>query len=312
MANILLTGAGFSKNWGGLIAEEFFSRLLGEELDEHTRDLLFERRNKGGFESVMSELQSACKSSPTDQQRLDNFAASIRGIFNFMNNQVLRTQFEFQNEVRYMVRSFLERFDVIFSLNQDCLLEAQYFPGFVGGRWNGSELPGTKAFGPPPHIQGTREERIAHRTPDMKNYGLQPRMQPYFKLHGSSNWVVDDRSGPLLILGGEKSASIGLHPLLTRYMQEFTSYLRRPGTRLMIVGYGFGDAHINEEIGKAAEAGAKVFIVDPNGVDAFEKLGVSAYSRLMRPSIIGESKKPLTATFGSDHAENGHLMSFFK
>ena len=186
-----------------------------------------------------------------------------------------------------MVRACLERFDVIFTLNQDCLLEAQYFPGFVGGRWNGAELPGTRVWGPPPHIGGMQEERIAIRTADMSNYRMQPRTRPYFKLHGSSNWIIDGSSGRLLILGGQKSASIGLHPLLTRYMQEFHEYLSRPNMRLMIVGYGFNDEHINEEIGGAAERGAKIFIVDPRGLDAFDRPPHS-FGLKLRPSIIGE------------------------
>src|SRR5260370_28042365 len=107
----------------------------------------------------MTQLQ-ARGGKPDGNKRLDDFSDAVAGIFNSMNNQFLRVNLEFQNEVRYMIRAFLERFDAIFTLNQDCLLEAQYFPGFVGGRWNGSELPGTRLLGPPAHIQGTREERI--------------------------------------------------------------------------------------------------------------------------------------------------------
>jgi SIR2-like protein len=320
LTHILLTGAGFSKNWGGLVASEFFSRLLSEDLDTRTRDLLFKSRARGGFETVMIQLQGSRSNSPEDKQRLDDFTAAVVGIFNSMNNQFLRLHFEFQNEVRYMVRVFLERFDAIFTLNQDCLLEAQYFHGFVGGRWNGVDLPGTRQSGPPPHVQGTREERIAVRTSDVANYRIQPRIQPYFKLHGSSNWIIDGSSGRLLILGGQKSASIGLHPLLTRYKQEFRDYVSRPSARLMIIGYGFNDEHINEEIGAAVEKGLKIFIVDPRGVDVFDKFDRTAqipdhpdpFAEKLRPSIIGESTKPLTQTFGSDHGEHDYLTSFFK
>jgi hypothetical protein len=51
MPRMLLTGAGFTKNWGGLVATEFFSRLLGGKLDDYTRGLLFKHRSTGGFES---------------------------------------------------------------------------------------------------------------------------------------------------------------------------------------------------------------------------------------------------------------------
>jgi len=42
MTHLLLTGAGFSKNWGGLLASEVFNDLLSVgELDQATRDMLY-------------------------------------------------------------------------------------------------------------------------------------------------------------------------------------------------------------------------------------------------------------------------------
>ena len=74
--------------------------------------------------------------------------------------------------------------------------------------------------------------------------------QPYFKLHGSSNWrSADDQS--LLIVGGQKPAQIATNPVLMRYARAFDEYLSQPNTRLMIIGYGFADVHINEIIATA-------------------------------------------------------------
>jgi hypothetical protein len=56
----LLTGAGFSANWGGWVAAEAFEYLLGcpEILaDDRLRDLLWEYQLKGGFEDALAELQ---------------------------------------------------------------------------------------------------------------------------------------------------------------------------------------------------------------------------------------------------------------
>jgi hypothetical protein len=312
MADLLLTGAGFSYNWGGLLGLDFFGRLLGDEsLDAHTRGLMFENRHKGGFEQVMAILQSEYqhKNDRETKERLQKFTGAIIGLFNGMNNSYLAGHFEFQNEVRYMVRPFLERFDALFTLNQDGLLEIHYFQGFVGGRWDSCDLPGTKNFGPPPHIQGSIYDKIAKRTPDLPNLRLYPRRQPYIKLHGSANWVVDEKSGILLILGGAKTDAIKEHPLLVEYLRIFREHLTRPNTRLMIIGYSFHDEHINEAILAGISSGLKIFIVDPRGVAAIENIDSN---RIIRPSIIGESRKPLTATFGRDHTEHDFLMSFFK
>jgi hypothetical protein len=318
MPYYLLTGAGFSKNWGGLVASEFFGRLLGQQLDRATRDLLFASRAKGGFEDVMTQLQMARNNSQQDANRLIEFTAAIAGIFNNMNNQFAYANFEFQNEVRYMVRAFLERFEAIFTLNQDGLLEHQYFHGFVGGRWDGAQMPGVVSVAPAPHVRGTREERLGILKPDNK-FQVRPRAQPYFKLHGSANWIVDEQSDRLLILGGQKAQAIALHPLLTRYLEEFTTRLMGADACLMIIGYGFNDQHINEIIGRAVENGLRIFIVDPTGVDVFDKFDKTAqipgrpdaYAELLRPSIIGESKIPLSQSFGTNHGEHDYLQTFF-
>jgi len=59
MSCILLTGAGFSYNWGGWLASEAFEYLLGApELDDFCRDLLWTHKDTGGFEKALSVLQA--------------------------------------------------------------------------------------------------------------------------------------------------------------------------------------------------------------------------------------------------------------
>jgi hypothetical protein len=99
------------------------------------------------------------------------------------------------------------------------------------------------------------------------------------------------------------------HPLLVQYQQIFREHLTRPNTRLMIIGYGFNDEHINEAILAGVRTGLKIFVVDLRGVAAIEKIDKD---KIIRPSIVGESRKPLTTTFGQDHTEHGFLMTFFK
>ena len=49
MTYILLTGAGFSRNWGGWLASEAFEYLIGcGELDSDLRTLLWDGEGKGG------------------------------------------------------------------------------------------------------------------------------------------------------------------------------------------------------------------------------------------------------------------------
>ena len=77
----------------------------------------------------------------------------------------------------------------------------------------------------------------------------------------------------------------------------------------MIIGYSFHDEHINDAILAGIRNGLKIFVVDPRGVGAIKKIDKD---KIIRPSIVGEFTKPLSATFGQDHTEHDFLMTFFK
>src|SRR5271166_6007576 len=108
MTFILLTGAGFSRNWGGPLASDIFSSLLADkDIDAHTRDLLFNSR--GAFEQVLADLQLS--GDPEDKRRHDALITAVVGIFNGMNQTFMQMPFEFENppQVSYSLQSFLSR-----------------------------------------------------------------------------------------------------------------------------------------------------------------------------------------------------------
>ena len=53
-----------------------------------------------------------------------------------------------------------------------------------------------------------------------------PDIQPYFKLHGSTNWETQDAE-PLLVIGTHKEAMIKRHPVLKARLNK--SGGRQPG-----------------------------------------------------------------------------------
>jgi hypothetical protein len=326
VTHVLLTGAGFSRNWGGWLANEAFEYLIGSpEIDNHIRHLLWTHKSRGGgFEEALAELrqQYNLRKDERTKKPLDDLQAAIVGMFSYMNQAFDGTQFEPQNKMEYLIRSFLNRFDAIFTLNQDLLLERHYLDGNIAlsqpRRWNGWQLPGVKPFNP--NAQGFDPTPAPARmqTPDdPANFKEQPGAQPYYKLHGSTNWIGGGGGqARLLIMGGNKAVEIGQYPLLAWYHRQFDEYLART-TRLMVIGYSFGDLHINNAIMKAADKGnLRLFIIDPQGVDILNKqdprhiqyqtdlMGLNRY-------IIGASRRPLLATFASDRVEHGRLTRFF-
>src|SRR5258705_6539585 len=131
MAHYLLTGAGFSYNWGGWLASEAFEYLLGApEIDNELRAILWQTKEAdGGFEDALALLQKEYFDHPgTDtKRRLDNLIAGIVGMLHMMSNSMEQRTFEPHNNIQGSIGEFLGKFDAIFTLNQDTLLEYHYF-----------------------------------------------------------------------------------------------------------------------------------------------------------------------------------------
>ena len=263
MTRILLTGAGFSYNWGGMLASEVFSYLIGcDEIDDELRRLLWRDRN---FDDVLAALQRA--TDDEGKRRYQLLVSALAGMFNGMGQAFMQREFEFRNppDTRYSLQSFLARFDAIFTLNQDTLLEQKYIPLVGPPKWGRAHLSGIKYLGSP-QLTGSVYDRIAVMEPNPGDFQMPPGIQPYIKLHGSCNWNDGPSGGRILIMGGQKAVSIGQFPILTWYHQQFRNMLMRPGARLMVIGYSFSDAHINDAIMDAIKRGdLKLFLVDPAG-----------------------------------------------
>ena len=85
----------------------------------------------------------------------------------------------------------------------------------------------------------------------------------YLKLHGSHNWQ-DAEGKRRMIVGASKAADIESQELLKTYSEIFASALSEGSTRLLVIGYGFRDHHINKAIATACcETGLQVHVVSP-------------------------------------------------
>lgn len=330
MTHILLLGAGFSRNWGGWLASEAFEYLLGSPevlRDPQLRALLWKHQNTGGFENALAELQQGfSRGDSIASSKLTQFQNAVGRMFGDMNKGFLEiVQWEFGNDLSRLVRTFLSRFDAIFTLNQDIMLEQHYLTGNVAlspaRKWDGPQFPGMRRLpvdDPMSHNSWARS--TWHPLPD-NQFVVLPRSQPVFKLHGSSNWLRADGSA-LFIMGGAKSASIKENAILAWYARLFDEHLSRTDSRLMAIGYGFGDEHINDAIKAAVKTGLKLFIIDPNGSEVAQKLNDTRkrgqiicetdLERMLQDALIGASRRGLRETFGNDTVEYNKVMQFFR
>jgi hypothetical protein len=329
MPHYLLTGAGFSANWGGWVASEAFEYLLGcPEImaDPQLRDLLWRYQAAGGFEDALAELQRGYSSGFAQQwseRQLIQFQSAVGRMFDDMNRGFLnRRDLEFSREdVRRTVSSFLMRFDAIFTLNQDVLLEQFYCADKVVQSQVRPEIPGMRKIPHPEPIHSESLSRATWQPRPASEFKVSAGCQQYVKLHGSANWFGDD-GRLVMILGGAKQQEIGNIPILKWYLQLFEEFLSQPDTRLMVIGYGFRDEHVTKAIDEAASQGLKMFVIDPQGAHiAYEMnetrkrsqigAGDTPLEQLLQRSLIGGSRRPLREIFGDDETEHNKVMRFF-
>lgn len=330
MANFLLVGAGFSRNWGGWLASEAFEYLLGspEALkDPALRRLLWKHQERDGFEGALAELQAWFARDPEGaREQLMALQRAVKQMFNDMNSALMSaTDWQFgQQNIERKIGTFLTRFDAIFTLNQDVLLEHHYANHNVAligrGQWAGLELPGMQRI---PSQEPLHANSWSHSTwipVSEDGHKANGRSQPIYKLHGSSNWTRADGQ-PLLIMGGAKVREIGQTPILNWYARVFEESLTTGDARLMVIGYGFRDEHINAAIASGVEKGLKLFIIAPEGAELARRLNPTrANGQIPAPtplegmieeSLIGASRRGLREIFGHDDTEFAKVMRFF-
>jgi hypothetical protein len=309
-------GAGFSRNWGGWLANEVFEYLLGSAevvSDPQLQASLWRHKDQGGFEATMEELQIEATRSG-DRLRLERLEKAIQHMFadmdkGFQGQRGQLFQFEFLSGDNLM-RQFLSRFDAIFTLNQDVLLERQYFtegmPLLNPQKWDGWAIPGMMP-------EANLMDEVQNFTP-IDDFNTPARIQPFLKLHGSSNWR--DRDGRLIIaLGGNKTGTIRGNDVLTKQLDYFRTSISTDACRLMIIGYGFQDQHINQLLLNAStSSGLRLFIIDPLGVDvAWEDRNLHQRQlNRFQGHIIGASRRSMREIFGTDQVERAKVMRFFE
>lgn len=272
---VLLTGAGFTKNFGGYLANDMLTKIRNEAseslkkwIDKNPQNFeaLYDAALGSGDPGLVKDMNAAVRSSfkSMDDQIRDRIK---RGPYDsdIRNPPTVFGQFisQFAGE-QHQSRSFW------FTLNQDLFVERAWnsgsrqinirIPGLTNGNWFGPRTREYDIFG----------EELTERLPEnqVAEFEFDGRKNPfdgvfnfmYIKLHGSVNWQ-NHVGGDCLIIGTRKSEQIKNEPILGQYFDAFKKVLCRPGCRLLVIGYGFGDAHINEVICEAIiDSGMTVFV----------------------------------------------------
>ena len=310
---VLLLGAGFSRNWGGWLASEVMGELCGRLSDDAY--LLQLLRKKSNFEVVYGQVRQEASRNPESKERLGRLDSAIRSIFEEMNAVFARSnQFEFGYTYERSIQRYFSFFDAIFTLNQDLLLELNYYPGGYlesERRWTGCSFPGVSL----PENWGSLNalDRLATTLDVSTQYELLERTQPIFKLHGSVNWKNADGSAPLVI-GTGKGLAVQQIPLLAWYQDKLREFLFAGDTRIMVIGYSFSDDYLNEVLMEAASnRGLKMYLVNPAGLNALDRQPTAMVKdHKLRNTIplVGVSTRLLRETFRTDEQSFNSFQRF--
>lgn len=317
---ILLLGAGFTKNWGGLLAKDFVGQLCGRLID---RPQLNEKlRVDNNFERVLGECRSVAKREPDNVNATEDVArleAAILAVFRDINLVLADRGTNLTQDGRWSTRRFLSRFEAIFSLNQDLFFELHYDHMNLesDGRWSGGGVfPGvilTHDWTNPRF----KKDRV-EMTLRVKDEPERPARgnQPVYKLHGSVNWRTADQR-QVLVVGTGKEAIIDGSPLLRRYQEIFRDYLFRQGTEIMVLGYGFADAYINALLLEAARNYAlRMYLINPADTRAYSAhggLSASGRNELLEIPLLGVCADTLQGILQNDDSvEIRGLERFFR
>ncbi len=261
---ILLTGAGFTKNFGGFLGSEMWSQILHQKEIHENKNLRKKLLTNTDFESVYSSILNSKDFSEKDKSTMKEV---IEKIYNDLDNTIVRN-FNSEKNLKWekwgdIATMFLgkggKEKGLFFTLNQDTLIERKsgfYSPGIsLTFSENLSSNPATSShdyFDTLPKDKKGIETRIEQAEENLKNEKKGRKNIAYIKLHGSYGWKSSNGSN-LMVVGVNKLELIEKEPLLKWYLELFKKVIAEGNKKILIIGYGFRDRHINQILADGVE-----------------------------------------------------------
>lgn len=274
---LVLTGAGFTKNFNGFLAKDMWSKIFNDPRIQESKGLRGLLIQDYDYESVYTKVLKEVNFSQKDKNTIKQV---VEDVYKKLDDAIRDWRFNNDNPTALNISGLWgdlfslandEKDGYVFTLNQDLFFERhngwrapgpQWFPDEFYSRQFAEfkneyfvKLPGKEA-----------EERVKDILKAMKDHaGLN-----YIKLHGSYGWHSADGSS-LMVIGKNKKEDIEREPLLKYYFEIFEKVIKEGDRKLLIIGYGFGDQHINQIITDAVKNhGLKLYIITTSTPQEFE------------------------------------------
>ena len=296
----LLTGAGFTANFGGFLAKEMWSKIFNNPKLNGAKKIKLELRKNFDFEDVYSKVIGN-QIKDLNPFEYDVFVKSLNEAYLAMDGVIKGSPPDAYGVHPADLRRFLDFFRkssegkiaTCFTLNQDLFMERNFGwqpLGPLSMRFKGN-------FGnlDPKDLNSDQLKKLPNQEELEALKNSLSESFYYIKLHGSQKWIAAD-GRDTKILGINKKEAIDRIPLLKWYFEIFEQVLCKDNTRLISIGYSFRDEHVNEIIVKAIkEHGLKLYIVSTENVDVF--------------SFRMTHQQPSSATINEIDSVNSHIWN---
>jgi len=263
----LLTGAGFTKNFGGFLATEMWSQIFNDSRIQNNEKLRSLLQNNFDFESVYSEVVDSSRYSEEEKNVVRE---SVQNAYKKLDDATRHWKFNSTSPHPVNIYGLGDLFNkiwassyskpaIFFTLNQDL---------FVERRW-GHPSPGAPRFKQEFYQLDGRElnssEFVTLPSENVEEAVVKGLSSHngihYIKLHGSYGWRSSNGTNQLVI-GTNKESLIKSEPLLRSYFDLLKNVIGENNKKIVIIGYGFHDAHINNVLVKGVEDhNLKIYIV---------------------------------------------------
>ncbi len=255
---ILLTGAGFTVNLGGFLAKQMWAEIFNNPILESSNMKKLKDELKNGsfdFEEIYSRIIEN-PSSFTPEER-SNFQGVVNHPYLAMDGIVQEASLwetygihpaDLKKFLGFFSKDENGKVGACFTLNQDLFMERHL-------EWH--------PLGPSSlQNKGLDNDKLLPTGEQLETFKASITEQfSFIKLHGSLRWVTQD-GDRIKIIGVNKERAIEKVPLLKWYFELFKHALNRDNVKLVIIGYGFKDDHINKLLVDAINGyGLKLYIL---------------------------------------------------
>lgn len=268
---VVLTGAGFTKNVGGLLGDELWSRLFSDrsiQLSDELKQLLSENFD---FEDVYTKVMRGIEFEENNKDKIEGLRSAMqdatRAVYKKLDDSIIawnRNDIDKRANFKHSLDEIIKpsedndgsKTQLIFTLNQDLFLERYY------QMWppcsHRLDLREHDKFQDNYYKEIRKDVTIYELYRDIN---LNRSADQYIKLHGSFGWLSSDGKDQIVITKNKKEF-IDNEPLLKCYFNLFRETLTSPNKKLIVVGYSFKDKHINKVITEGFKKGLKLYVID--------------------------------------------------